>query len=552
MVAVVGVRVADNRLGGLQPVQNRTGRVPRFISGVALLLLAFTLAASLASAVPRRSYYQLAVILNDSHAPDVDFTFWLDSPYANDPVNNSDVMAATIGITAVFGPELAYQQQASGTYREVVHNQIGDWSFYANTTETSQTANPVFTTVAITVTYTDNFDQNPRTIYRSLTFALKYVAPPPPVNTVWAAAAGLGAAGVLGLGVYVTRRARLEELYLMHDSGMLIRHWSRTQGMVHDSDIMSGMLIVLQEFVRDSFDLTTCILIVDIEPASVIKVAPAWSDAVMVDDHVKRKILLLGDGAVGKTSLIRRFVVDKFSDDYITTIGTKVTKKDLRIESPSKATDMTFMIWDVLGQKGYRGIQESSFQGAKGALLVYDVTRPETAESLHEYWIPHLLSVTDPIPIVLVANKVDLADSRRKVQEDLDDLKDVLQVDGFVSSAKTGLNVEAGFLGLAKAMIAKADAKVMKRDAVEETWNPFIAVTDQIIVDFCEFMGGQEAAMPIVRQQLTRAGIDVKAPTKEGLRLAVDYLAEAESSFRNAADVEASKLRRLGWIKEVA
>jgi len=281
-------------------------------------------------------------------------------------------------------------------------------------------------------------------------------------------------------------------------------------------------------------------------------VAPAWSDLAMVDDHVKRKILLLGDGAVGKTSLIRRFVVDKFSDEYITTIGTKVTKKDLRIESPGKATDMTFMIWDVLGQKGYRGIQESSFQVAKGALLVYDVTRSETAESLHEYWIPHLLSVTDPIPLVLVANKVDLAESRRSVQEQLDDLKDTLQVDGFVSSAKTGLNVEAGFFGLAKAMIAKADAKVTKGESVEETWNPFIAVTDQIIVDFCEFMGGQEAAMPIVRQQLTRAGVDVRAPTKEGLRLAVDYLAEAESSFRNAADVEASKLRRLGWIKEVS
>src|SRR2546426_10679467 len=136
MVAVVGVRVADNRLGGLQPVQNRTGRVPRFISGAALLLLAFTLTASLASAVPRRSYYQLAVILNDSHAPDVDFTFWLDSPYANDPVNNSDVMAATISITAVFGPELAYQQQAGGTYGEVVHNQIGDWSLYTTTPAT--------------------------------------------------------------------------------------------------------------------------------------------------------------------------------------------------------------------------------------------------------------------------------------------------------------------------------------------------------------------------------------------------------------------------------
>ncbi len=253
MVAPVGVRVADNRLGGLQPVQDRTARVPRFIPAVALILLALTLMVSLAAAVPRRSYYQLAVILNDSHSPDVDFTFWLDSPYPNNQ-SYSDTMAATISITAVFGPELAYKQEAGGTYTDVIHNRIGDWSFYANTTETSQTARPVFTTVDVTVTYTDNFDQNPRTIYRSLTFAVKYSPPAAPVNPFWAAAAGFGAAAVIGLGVYVTRRARLEELYLMHDSGMLIRHWSRTQGMVHDSDIMSGMLIVLQEFVRDSFD----------------------------------------------------------------------------------------------------------------------------------------------------------------------------------------------------------------------------------------------------------------------------------------------------------
>src|SRR5947208_1745199 len=262
--------------------------------------------------------------------------------------------------------------------------------------------------------------------------------------------------------------------------------------------------------------------------------------------------LLRGDGAVGKTSLIRRFVVDKFSDEYITTIGTKVTKKDLRIESPGKITDLTFMIWDVLGQKGYKGIQESSFQGAKGALLMYDVTRLETAESLQNYWIPHLLVVTNPIPLVVVGNKVDLADSRRQAQEELDDLKEALGVTGFLSSAKTGQNVEAGFLALAKAIIAQSDAKMSRREAVEEATHEFIAVTDQIIMDFCDGMGGQEAAMPIVRQQLTRAGVDVKAPTREGLRLAVDYLAETESSFRNAADVEASKRKRLGWIKEVA
>src|SRR2546426_9610960 len=139
MVAVVGVRVADNRLGGgSNQMQNRTARVPRFISGVALLLLAFTLTASLASAVPRRSYYQLAVILNDSHAPDVDFTFWLDSPYPHN-LSYSDTMAATISITAVFRAEIACQQHARGTYREVVANEIRDWPCFAYTTDTHPT-----------------------------------------------------------------------------------------------------------------------------------------------------------------------------------------------------------------------------------------------------------------------------------------------------------------------------------------------------------------------------------------------------------------------------
>src|SRR5436853_6946987 len=114
-------------------MQNRTARLPRFISGVALLLLAFALTASLASAVPRRSYYQLAVILNDSHAPDVDFTFWLDSPYPNN-ASYSDSMAATISITAVFGPELASDQAPGGLYQNVTHNTIGGWWFFANAT----------------------------------------------------------------------------------------------------------------------------------------------------------------------------------------------------------------------------------------------------------------------------------------------------------------------------------------------------------------------------------------------------------------------------------
>jgi small GTP-binding protein len=272
----------------------------------------------------------------------------------------------------------------------------------------------------------------------------------------------------------------------------------------------------------------------------------------MADDHIKRKILLLGDGAVGKTSLIRRFVVDKFSDDYITTIGTKVTKKDMRIEYPGRAVDLTFMIWDVLGQKGYKNIQESAFLGAKGALLVYDVARPDTIRSLQAYWLRNLGKVLGAIPYVVVGNKVDLVKDRGRALETLEYLKDAHGVRGFLSSAKTGESVEATFVQLAKDVIAEADRKLERGESPEDDADELISVTDRIITDFCEIMGGQEAAMPLVRQQFTRAGVDVKAPTGPGLRLAVEYLAEAESSFRNADEVEASKLKRLGWIKEAS
>jgi len=268
-------------------------------------------------------------------------------------------------------------------------------------------------------------------------------------------------------------------------------------------------------------------------------------------DLIKRKILLLGDGAVGKTSLIRRFVVDKFSDEYITTIGTKVTKKDLRVEAPGRVTDITFMIWDVLGQKGYTGVQESSFQGAKGALLVYDVTRSETIRALGEYWLPHLTKVVGNIPFVVVGNKIDLVEDRERAGETLEYLSESFDVEGFLSSAKTGEGVELCFVHLAKTMISDVEAKGHQHEtATEEEGNELITVTDRIIIDFCDVMGGHEAAMPIVRQQFTRAGVDVRTPTSEGLRLAVECLAEAESSFRNAADVEASKRKRLAWISE--
>jgi small GTP-binding protein len=270
----------------------------------------------------------------------------------------------------------------------------------------------------------------------------------------------------------------------------------------------------------------------------------------MAQEYLKRKVLLLGDGAVGKTSLVRRFVVDKFGDDYITTIGAKVTKKDMRVQTGMDAFDISLIMWDVLGQRGFHAVQNSSFQGARGAILVYDMTRPETAESLKTYWLPRLREVAGEIPRILFANKVDLVAERSLAEEKVGWLAAELGCGFYLTSAKTGENVEHGFGTLATDLIEARQTEISNLSELSgEIVNPdTVGVADMIMVDFCNEFGGIEAGTPVLREQFTRAGLDVKNPTTDSLVRAIDLLADVESSFKPASEVEKAKTRRLGWV----
>jgi GTPase SAR1 family protein len=86
--------------------------------------------------------------------------------------------------------------------------------------------------------------------------------------------------------------------------------------------------------------------------------------------QIKRKIVIIGDPMVGKTSLIRKFVLDVFSDDYITTIGTKITRKKLDYPAAENDTkiELSLMIWDVMGQTSHKLAPESAFHGSRGGI----------------------------------------------------------------------------------------------------------------------------------------------------------------------------------------
>ena len=170
--------------------------------------------------------------------------------------------------------------------------------------------------------------------------------------------------------------------------------------------------------------------------------------------QVKRKIVLLGDAAVGKTSLIKRYVLDVFSDGYLTTLGTKITSKKLlfKDEQNAREIELTLMIWDIMGQKDYKLIHETAYQGAKGALIVCDLTREETQTSLAT-WTSSLFNVTQNVPIIFVGNKNDLIDQSQINISKLTEISNAYQATYYTTSAKTGNNVDHVFYNIGKLML---------------------------------------------------------------------------------------------------
>src|SRR5437867_13116437 len=98
---------------------------------------------------------------------------------------------------------------------------------------------------------------------------------------------------------------------------------------------------------------------------------------------MKVKICLVGEGAVGKTCLIRRFIQDQFDDRYISTLGAKVSKKEIKIDGPNGGSDIDMTIWDIMGEKGFRNPLEGVLsQGAGGARPLRAVEKEDAVDSV--------------------------------------------------------------------------------------------------------------------------------------------------------------------------
>lgn len=172
--------------------------------------------------------------------------------------------------------------------------------------------------------------------------------------------------------------------------------------------------------------------------------------------QVSKKVCLLGEFAVGKTSLVRRFVYDAFDDKYISTIGVKVSRKTVVVPHEDEPIELNMMLWDLAGSEQFSRVRASYFRGAAGAVLVCDVTRTETLEGLLSY-AQDLTRVCPKACFVVAGNKSDLVDEQQIALEDLEGAAAAIEsatgcgsVPCYLTSALTGLDVETLFRRLAE------------------------------------------------------------------------------------------------------
>lgn len=162
---------------------------------------------------------------------------------------------------------------------------------------------------------------------------------------------------------------------------------------------------------------------------------------------LQKKVCLLGASSVGKTSLVRRFVYDVFSEKYLTTIGVKIDRKLVSVGE----RETSLVVWDIQGEDQFAHILPTYIRGASGCLLVADGTRKNTVEKALEL-AGRVSATVGEVPSILILNKVDLEQEWEIEVEDVERLR----IQGWTvieTSARLGIGAEQAFLTLAERML---------------------------------------------------------------------------------------------------
>ena len=170
------------------------------------------------------------------------------------------------------------------------------------------------------------------------------------------------------------------------------------------------------------------------------------------------KLILLGDSAVGKTNILSKYLRDEFDQNSKSTVGVEFSTRNIKIDSYI----IKVQIWDTAGQERYRSITNAYYKGAKGGLLIFDLTRRATFDSIDK-WIPDLKTKGDEnMVIVLIGNKNDLKEQRQVSTEEGEKKAKLFKLAYMETSALDGNNIENAFNELINTVYKKNYLKYEK------------------------------------------------------------------------------------------
>lgn len=164
------------------------------------------------------------------------------------------------------------------------------------------------------------------------------------------------------------------------------------------------------------------------------------------------KLVIIGDGSVGKTSLIHRVIDNKFQDSYNETIGIDLFNHTLNVEFNGEPYEISLLIYDLGGQDYWKRLRADFYHRSKGIVLVYDVSVPKSFANLESWYNEAIENIGHPVPCIILGNKSDL---ENKVTNDVfSSIRAKLKFEHYLVSAKTGESVIEAFRKICNELLA--------------------------------------------------------------------------------------------------
>ena len=179
-----------------------------------------------------------------------------------------------------------------------------------------------------------------------------------------------------------------------------------------------------------------------------------------VDYDMIIKIVLIGDSSVGKTNIMNKYLKNVFKEDSRATVGVEFGSKQFIIDNHK----IKAQIWDTAGQERYRSITNAYYKGAKGAFIVYDITRKETFDDIDKWRNELIASCNQEVTIMLIGNKCDLEERRQISKEQGEEKAKSFGFSFLETSALSGENLENGFESLIKEIYQKYKVEQRRGD----------------------------------------------------------------------------------------